>query len=65
MVLGGSGATGESLISQLIESPHCTQIITIGRRPPHRTGNHIHVDIPIISYLKKTPSIYTTNNVHE
>lgn len=34
LVLGGSGATGDAVIKELVNSPHCSEILVVGRSGP-------------------------------
>lgn len=40
IVLGASGAVGSSLVRELLESPACTDIVTLGRRPFDTFAGH-------------------------
>ncbi|WP_018352420.1 NAD(P)H-binding protein [Longispora albida] len=44
VVVGGTGAVGSSLVSELLASPACTEVVSLGRRAgPEREGLTQHV----------------------
>tara|TARA_Y100000590_G_scaffold448467_1_gene585174 strand:- start:938 stop:1609 length:672 start_codon:yes stop_codon:yes gene_type:complete len=64
IVVGGTGATGRQLISQLISNQNCELVTSIGRRPVLKGKKHDKlIDIVVDSFLElSTTENYWKNN---
>jgi len=66
VVIGGTGATGQQLIKQLLENDKWGQITSIGRKPVLNGKSHVKLqDIVIesLDYLSSTKKIWEGNDV--